>query len=86
MTKLVELVARRKNEVSKGVLTFNSCSKLSYHLVNNVPLLIYPISGSSQAEVYFVFIGCKGVRELPVLIKGVQPDFISFLLQMRIQN
>ena len=76
MTNLVDLVDGRNNEVSKGVFIFNSCSTPSYHLVNDVSLLIYPISGSNQDEVYFVFVGCKAVRELPALIKGVQPNFM----------
>ena len=62
--------------MSKRVFTFNSCSQPSYHLVNDVPLLIYAISSSNQAEIYFVFVDVKVVHELPTLFNGMQPDFM----------
>mgnify|MGYP004711374505 FL=1 len=65
-----------RNHVSQGVFAFNSYSTPSYHLINDVPLLMYPISGSKQAETHFVFVGCKAARNFPALIKELQPDFM----------
>ena len=72
----VESTGGRNIEVSKGVVTFKSYSTPSYHLANDVPLLLYPISGSKQAETYFIFVGSKAVRNFPALTKELQPDFI----------
>nr|XP_027109214.1 uncharacterized protein LOC113729084 [Coffea arabica] len=60
----VESIGGRNIEVSKGVFTFKSCSTPSYRLTNDVPLLLYPISGSKQAETYFIFVDVSTTNEL----------------------
>ena len=72
----VESIGGRNIEVSKGVFSFKSRSTPSYHLANNVPLVLYPISELLQVEGYFVFIGCNAVHNFPTTAKDLQPDFV----------